>query len=51
MKKANGCSTKPHPLKNGNEKNPWNRGVFCRIRSADIGDDHGRAVHQHQQDR
>lgn len=27
-----------HPLKNGNEKNPWKRGVFCRIRSADIGE-------------
>ncbi|MHA6519354.1 gamma-mobile-trio integrase GmtZ [Pseudomonas aeruginosa] len=27
-----------HHFKNGSEKNPWNRGVFCRIRSADIGE-------------
>lgn len=27
-----------HPFKNGSEKNPWNRGVFCRIRSPDIGE-------------
>ena len=27
-----------HPFKNGNEKNPWNRGVFCRICSPDIGE-------------
>ncbi|WP_330207348.1 gamma-mobile-trio integrase GmtZ [Pseudomonas sp. AM14(2022)] len=27
-----------HGFKLGTEKNPWNRGVFCRIRSADIGD-------------
>lgn len=29
---------KRHPFRNGNEKNPWNRGVFRRIRSLDIGD-------------
>ena len=27
-----------HAFKNGSEKNPWNRGVFCRIRNPDIGD-------------
>ena len=27
-----------HPFKKGSETNPWNRGVFCRIRSADIGE-------------
>ena len=27
-----------HEFRNGSEKNPWNRGVFCRIRSADIGE-------------
>lgn len=27
-----------HNFKNGHEKNPWSRGVFCRIRSVDIGE-------------
>ena len=27
-----------HPFKNGSERNPWKRGVFCRIRSPDIGE-------------
>ncbi|SDU24862.1 Putative phage integrase [Pseudomonas pohangensis] len=27
-----------HSFKSGSEKNPWNRGVFCRIRSPDIGE-------------
>lgn len=29
---------KQHLFANGTEKNPWNRGVFCRIRSPDIGE-------------
>ncbi|TXH92250.1 MAG: hypothetical protein E6Q71_01280 [Pseudomonas sp.] len=27
-----------HRFAHRNEKNPWNRGVFCRIRSTDIGE-------------
>ncbi|WP_243055238.1 VPA1269 family protein [Pseudomonas sp. BP01] len=27
-----------HSFSMGHEKNPWNRGVFCRIRSQDIGE-------------
>ncbi|WP_342624342.1 gamma-mobile-trio integrase GmtZ [Pseudomonas alkylphenolica] len=27
-----------HDFKNGTEKNPWNRGAFCRIRSVDTGE-------------
>lgn len=27
-----------HHFKKGSEKNPWSRGVFCRIRSPDIGE-------------
>lgn len=27
-----------HAFRKGSEKNPWNRGVFSRIRSADIGE-------------
>jgi hypothetical protein len=36
--KGNWVLNDRHPFKNGSEKNTWNRGVFCRIRSVDVGE-------------
>ncbi|KRP64708.1 gamma-mobile-trio integrase GmtZ [Pseudomonas orientalis] len=36
--KGNWVINQRHSFKNGNEKNPWNRGAFCRIYSPDIGE-------------